>query len=60
MYKLEIKRRNFATVTKDGKEIEPLSGLLCVGNDEWELRELLRLANIGLSVAKKVDSAKEK
>jgi hypothetical protein len=37
---------NFATIKKDGKEIEPLSGLYMAGPGEIaELDELVRLAN---------------
>jgi hypothetical protein len=45
MYKLKLKN-NFATITKNGKEIEPLSGLFMANQSEVnELAELVRLAN---------------
>ncbi len=44
MYRLRIKR-GFATILKNEKEIEPLSGLLVVGNKLAELQELVNLAN---------------
>lgn len=45
MYKLKLKN-NYATITKNGKEIEPLSGLFMANQSEVnELAELVRLAN---------------
>jgi hypothetical protein len=44
MYRLRVKR-GFATILKNEKEIEPLSGLLVVGNELAELQELVNLAN---------------
>ena len=44
MYRLRVKR-GFATILKNEKEIEPLSGLLVVGGELKQLQELVNLAN---------------
>ena len=46
MYRIRMKR-GFATILKNEKEIEPLSGLLVVGGELKQLQELVNLANIG-------------
>ena len=44
MYRVRMKR-GFATILKNEKEIEPLSGLLVVGGELKQLQELVNLAN---------------
>lgn len=43
-YRIRMKR-GFATILKNEKEIEPLSGLLVVGGELKQLQELVNLAN---------------
>jgi len=43
-YRLRVKR-GFATILKNEKEIEPLSGLFTAGSELDELRELVDRAN---------------
>jgi len=51
MYRIRMKR-GFATILKNEKEIEPLSGLLVVGGELKQLKELVSLANIGAAQQK--------
>ena len=53
MYKIILKKNQYATVKLNGKEIECLSGLFVTTADLAELDKLVRLANSGAAEQKR-------
>jgi len=45
MYKIILKRGNYATILKDGKELEAMAGIYVTTADLVEMNELINLAN---------------
>lgn len=45
MYKIILKRGNYVTILKDGKELEAMAGIYVTTADLVEMNELINLAN---------------